>query len=501
MTIMLSGNTLTIAQIVAVAKMRQKVHIDSEAFAYATLSHNFLHHYVQDGEKIYGLSAGVGGNKDRTITKESIKEYNENSIRAHCAAVPPFYSEDIVRAAMLVRLNTLLLGKAGIQPTIITLLQEMLNKEIHPVVPSRGSVGMADITTLAHIGLALIGEGEVIYKGKKTTTLEAFEKEKLKPVQCCCKDGLGIISSNAFSAAHAALILHTIENTIKTAEIIFSLSLEGLFSGSLSPLDKKVQHVRPFTGQNESASFISSILENSYLWDYSSSSLQDPLSFRCATQIFGAVRDLLLFAKEQLLIQLNSSDDNPCVLVEEEIILPSGNFNPLPWLLPFEQLAVGLSHISRQSCFRTIKLGTPEFTGLSRYLSPESSVTVGLQNIQKTQTALDAQIRLLANPLSLDFYSLDSEMEDHATNAPGVVQKIAEIINALSYVLGIELIHSVQAIDLRKDQSRGEKIKEICDVVREHISFFNKDRPLSPDIDIAYNIVKSSKLLNLLGQV
>jgi histidine ammonia-lyase len=374
---------------------------------------------------------------------------------------------------MLVRLNTLLLGCTGIQPEIVTLYMDFLNNEIHPILPERSSVGVADISCLAHIGLAMIGEGEVYYKGVRMSSIVALERVGLQPLKLGPKDGLAIVSSNAVAAGKGALVLKDAKDILEIAEIIFSLSLEGLH-GNVSPLDEGANKVKSFPGQKVSASNVRKYLENSFLWEEKINNVQDPLSFRDAIQVHGSVRDSIEYISNYLYMQLNSSDDNPCLLVDEKRIISCSNYEVLTWVLGFEMLANALNHLAKISCYRSIKLSTPYFTGLSRFLSPNKK-TIAYGTIQKTFTSLANEIRHLSNPSSSDYFSLAGDIEDHASNSVHVVTKISKIIDNLYYILGMEAMHAVQAIDLRNEKELGIGTLAAYELIRSKNPFLEKD--------------------------
>jgi len=344
-----------------------------------------------------------------------------------------------------------------------------------------------------------MGEGKVFYKGKRIKAIEAFKKTGLSPVNLGPKDGLAIVGTNAMAIGFSVLVLQKINNIIKLADLVYALSLEG-FKGNTSPLHEKVNAERPYDGQLISTKRVRSFLSNSYLWKSSIDSLQDPLSYRSACHVHGAVLDSLKFAKHQLKIQLNSSEDNPCVLPEEDDIIHSGNFEPLAWVLPLEMLLIGLSHLSRISCSRTIKLSTPAFTKLSRFLTPSEGQTIAYGTIQKTFTSLDTEIRHLSNPCSVDYQSISGNIEDHSTNAPYIIEKMNKVIDNLYYILAMEAMHAAQAIDLRNVVNKiGITTCKFYHLIRNEIPFLEKDRVLTTDIKKAYNVVKSKQLLEIIN--
>lgn len=498
--VILDGLNLTIEDVDSVARRGTKIEISQEAMAKVETARQFVFEMSNSDTPVYGFTRGVGLNKDRQVVDRYYEEYNRNLILSHCVAVDPEASEEDVRAILLARLNTLLLGYTGIQPAIVTMYKDFLNHRIHPIIPERGSIGEGDITCLSHIGLAMIGEGEVYYQGIRMAAAEALEKAGLKSIQLGPKDGLAIVSSNALAAGPGAIVLKDVEDLIDIADIIYSLTLEG-FKGNVTPLDPSTYKVRPFPGQAISAERVRGYLEGSYLWlPGVTESLQDPLSLRGSCHVHGSIRDALEYVKRYLDIQLNSSDDNPCVLVDERRMLACSNYEVTTWVLGFEMLGIALSHLSKNACHRTIKLATPRFTGLSRFLTPADGRVIAFGTIQKTFTSLDTEIRHLSNPATADYYSLAGDIEDHANNSPFVVKKTAKMVDNLYYILGIEAMHAAQAIDLRKATRLGKGTRVAYDLIRSEIPFLDKDRNLSIDIKKAYNIIKSKAFLKAVKE-
>jgi len=444
---------------------------------------------------VYGLNRGVGWNKDKTIDPAFFASFNRNLILSHSAGVLPYASREETRAVMLARLHTLLAGLSGIQPAVAYRYADFLNLGIHPLIPLRGSVGAADITTVSHIGLAMIGEGEVELAGNRLPASEALRRTGLEPLVLGPKDGLAIVSSNALSAGTGALAIGECADLMATADLVYALSLEAI-RGHVSPLEEAVHRVRPFPGQLKSVSGIREALEGSDLWnDSDPDTIQDPLSFRDVCQIHGAVYDAIRYVKNQLELHLNSSEDNPCVLPGERRILSNANFESVSWTLGFEMLGVALHHVSKSACYRTIKLGTPAFTGLPRFLTADENASIGFCTAQKTITSLDAEIRQLINPVSTDYYSLAGDIEDHAANAPHVVAKTRAIVDRLCYILGIEALHAAQAVDLRGGIKLGRGTEAVYRAVRSAVPFLDRDRILTNDIEMAGSLVRSGELL------
>ena len=497
--VVLTGSTLTIDKVAQVALYGADVVIAPAAQQTLEESRAFVYELVNSNVPVYGFNTGVGANKDKKVETDYYNQFNVNMVRSHCVAVGPEASLAEVRAMIVIRLNTLLLGYTGMSPAIAYMYRDLLNYGITPVVPERGSIGEADIACLSHIALTMIGEGEAYYCGEKIPAAEALAKAGLVPLVLGPKDGLALVSSNALAAGQGALVIYEIKKLIRLADIVYSFSLEGL-KGNVSPLNEEINRIRRFKGQNESAAHVRKLLADSYLWlPNIANALQDPLCFRCACHIHGAVRDSLNYLEELMDIQLNSSDDNPCVLINQNAIMSCGNFEVVTWTVAFEMLGIALSHLSRAACFRTIKLSSEHFTGLPRFLTPDPEHVIAFGTIQKPFTALDAEIRHLANPVSMDFYAVAGNIEDHCSNTPYVVQKTRKIVDNLYYILGIEAIHAAQACDLRQEKEfkLGVAGQAVHQKIREVIPFLDKDRNLTNDIAKAYELLKSGVLLDV----
>lgn len=498
-TIVLNGKDLTISQVVKVARERVQIEITPEAVERLKAARQLVFDLVDTNVPIYGFNIGVGWNKDKKVFKEFFQEYNRNLIYCHTLGVAPEASEEEVRAVMLARLNGILVGATGIQPEVALMFMNMLNAGVHPVIPERGSVGQGDITCLSHIGLAMIGEGEVCYNGIRMPASAGLKMAGLEPIVLGPKDGLAILSSNALAAGQGALVLNDLKDILDIADIVYALSLEGL-NGNVEPLDPKGHELRPYAGQAYSAGKIREYLNGSYLWQPDCSrATHDALAFRGSAHIHGAVRDVLSFVENLLTIHLNSSEDNPCIILDERRVIHCSNFEVTNWAIGFEAIGTAISHLSKVSCYRTIKLSDPNFTKLPRFLEPADNV-LGFQTIQKVFTSLDTEIRHLSNPATTDFFAVAGDIEDHANGTSYVVQKTRKMVDNMFYILAIEAMHGAQAVDLRKGIAMGKGTKISYNIIREVIPFLDKDRPLSYDIKKAYELLRSGEFLSRIRE-
>ena len=505
MKVVLTGDNLTIEKVWSIAAEGAEVEIGADADERLEASRRLVYELVDKDVPVYGFNTGVGWNKDHRIAKEFFGDFNRKLIYSHTLGVGPEASEQEVRATMAIRLNCLLRGCTGIQPAVARRYAEFLNAGIHPVVPEKSSVGEADITVLSHIGLAMIGEGEVDYKGRRMTSAEAHKLAGLEPVVLGPKDGLAIVSNSSFSAGQAALVVRNLRELADTGDIVYGVSLEGL-NGNTSPLDPSGMAMRRLDGQAKSAENIRRYIEGSDVYKPDPEKpVQDPLCFRGAAHVNGTLREALEYAEKYLYIQMNSSDDNPCVLIDEKRMISVSNFETTSFATSFEMLGIVLSHISRMSCYRMIRLSNPVLTKLPRFLSLTGGDSHCFGAFQKTFAMLDTEIRHLSNPCSVDYLSLAGSIEDHANNTPLVVQHLRQIVENLQYIYGMEMIHACQAIDLRHkfvgEFKLGRGTELAYNEFRKVVEVYDDNRPISPDIQKAFEFIKSGRLISAVKDV
>ena len=511
-TVVLDGHKVTSNQIVEIAN-GSKVEVDKKSMDRVVEAHNFLMQAAKTGHKIYGLTVGVGLNKDRKMVDtngqlseevlKASKEFNLGLIRAHAGSVGPVMDIKTARAVLAVRLNGILFGGTGVQKEVADLYREFLNNDIVPVMPTKGSMGEADITILASVGTAMIGEGEVFYRGERMPSAEALKKANLKPLSPVGKDSLSIISSNAYSAALAAIALEDMKRISKVSKYVYALSLQA-FNGNVNPFLEETIKIHPMPGSVSVSKEVRDILKGSYLWeDDAKRPLQDPLSFRDAVHIMGTFDTAYADTNKLMNIQFNSSDDNPGISLDAKkagssyqekntyvegkdsgALLRTSNFEPMPWVIEFEKVSIALAHNSLASAHRTIKLSDDGFTGLSRFLGTENSVHA-FGAMQKPFVALAGENQVLANPASLAYIPVAGNIEDIATNAPQVVKKVQTQLDNQFDILGMELIHAAQAIDLRMKKNPNLKLspetEKFYKEYRKVVKFLDADRPLTDD--------------------
>ncbi|MGC6232632.1 aromatic amino acid ammonia-lyase [Hafnia paralvei] len=533
--ITLDGHSLTLEDAWEIAYSNKEVHIAPAAMKRVEEANQLLMTAASKGIPVYGLTVGVGLNKDKSLfdahgqlTPEAIaasKAFNVNALRAHGAGIGPAMPDELVRMAMVIRLNTLLVGRTGAQPQVATLYQQLLNNHITPVVPSQGSVGEADITLASHIGDVMMGEWKVHVNGHEQDAASALQAAGITKLDPIGKDALSILSTNAISAAYSAQALLAAKQIINVTPEVFGLSLEGL-NGNVAPFLPQSLSVRPFPGVQDTAKVMREVLKGSYLWQHQDGrALQDPLSYRTTVFVLNEAHKEWAEAYQMLSIQMNSSDDNPAVIVNADksliensqvaqyyvhdgkvngAIFPTSNFEPLPLTLAIQNLSVAMGHLAHNSVQRTLHLSDDHFTGLSRFLAGEENNGHAFGAIQKPQVAMLANIRSLVNPVSLDGQPMAGSIEDTYTNNLQASTRLTQIADDMRYIYGLELLHASQAIDLRKhknpDITLGEQTGKLYNSYREKVKFVDKDRIFSDDIENSAKLLRQYPALPLIRE-
>jgi histidine ammonia-lyase len=386
---------------------------------------------------------------------------------------------------LFARAASLVVGGTGVSPTVVDALLSLLNSRVHPRVPRYGSIGVADLPQLSHLALPLIGEGEAEVGGTLLPGAEALARAGLGPLRLGARDALALVSANSATVGRAALVLHDAFALLEQWNAAVALSYEG-FRANLSPLDPRVVRARPAPGQVEMADRLRALLAGSgLLASGSARRVQDPLSLRCVPQVHGALWWMLGEARAQVEIELNHAGESPLVLVEEGEMLSTSNFHVPALALAFDAAAIAFAQTAALAVERCIKFMSPAMTGLPLQLTRHGPQESGFATVQKTLTALYNEIRLRANPGSLDFLPVSERIEDHAPMTLGVVEKLAEIVDRAQYLVAIECLIAGQAVDLREldPDALGGGARLLYRRVRAAVPMLDHDRPLGPDID------------------
>lgn len=482
-SLILTGSDLTPEAVVAVARDRRKVGLADSARSATAAARAVVERYLAEDRPAYGLTTGLGPRVVERVPHEELAAFSRITVLGRAQAVGAPLPAEAVRAAMLVRANGLARGGAGAQPAVAEALVAALNAGVHPVVPSIASVGASDLCLMAHIGLGLIGEGEAEHEGLRRPAADALARAGLAPLELGPKDGLAICSANAVSAGQAALVLHDAGRLLAQADLAAALSMEG-FRANLSPLDPRVAAARPAPGQAESAGRLRAFLSGGVLTEPGAARrVQDPLSFRCVSQVHGSLAAALAFAAPAVAAELNGAGDNPLVLPDTGEMLSTGNFHTPALALAFDALGLALSQVANLAVNRMERLLTERLSALPTGLTRRNMTRVGMGAATKAMEALAAEIRHLANPVSVDQRAGADNVEDDTTNAAYAVAKAARMIERLRLLVAFELIAGAQAVELAGVERLGQGTRAAYSAVRALVAPIDEDRPLGGDVE------------------
>jgi histidine ammonia-lyase len=485
MTVQVGEKWLDLNDLLRVAVGGERVSLSPLARQRVEAARAVVLQLASSDQTIYGLNSALGANSGQALAPTDLEDYQRRAVRARAVAVGPAYDTASVRAMQFVRIAGMARAGSGVSPAVLDACIALLNHKVHPVVPRLGSVGSADLPQLSHLALPLFGEGEAEFEGAVLPGHEALTRAGLKPVVLGAKDGLALISANAATTARAAMVLNDANTALDAWLNAVALGFEG-FRANLSPLHPEAVAARPAAGQVHAGNQLRKLLGgSSLLGPAAARRLQDPISIRVVPQVHGAARDMLENACTQVKVELNSAADSPLVLTEEGKMLSNGNFHLPALALALDACAIAIAQVSSMSVSRCQRFMSPAQTELPLQLTRHGPAHSGFAAVQKTLNALWADIRLRANPGSLDFMAMSEAQEDHACMAMGVAEKLGEMVERVRYLIAIELLIAAQAVDLRGlDLAElGEGTRLTYKQVRALVPMLDEDRPLGPDID------------------
>lgn len=483
-TLMIRGEGLTLQDVVDVARHGRPVALTAEARERIAASFNIVLEIIDSGVPTYGISTGFGELSNVYISREQNGALQKNLIMSHACAVGDLFPEEIVRAIMLLRLNTLASGFSGVQPVVTERLADFLNRGITPVVPSQGSLGASgDLANLAHVALPLLGLGEVFYRGERRPAEEVLRECALEPCVLQGKDGLALINGTQVMSAVGALACYDAERLFDAANCSCALTFEA-FRGITAALDPRIHALRPHAGQARVAKTLLALTKGSSAINTRQGDVQDPYTLRCVPQVHGAVYDALQHVHKMLEIEINSVTDNPLVFPDDHSVISGGNFHGEPLALHLDFLGIAVSELANIAERRIERMVNPQLSGgLSAFLVKESGVNSGFMIPQYAAAALVSENKVLAHPASVDSIPSSANKEDHVSMGAIAARKARQIVQNVRYVLAIELMVAAQAIDLREIEQLGQGTRDLYKMVRERVTTLEKDRFLHPDIE------------------
>ena len=492
----LDGHSLTLDQLVAIAQEEAQVSINDNARARVRAARAVVDEFADHEKPTYGINTGFGNFAEVKIPHDSRSQLQVNLLRSHAAGVGEPLAVPVVRAAMALRANVLAKGYSGIRIETLELLVELLNRRVHPLVPSRGSVGASgDLAPLAHIALVLIGEGRVTDGAQVVDGRVALARAGLASAALGPKEGLALINGTQPSTALLGLAVAAAQRLARGADIIAALSIDGL-QGSTKPFDPRIHAARGLPHQALAAENLRRLLDGSGInaAHANCGRVQDAYSMRCAPQVHGAARSACHFAHEVFAAEANAATDNPMVFADAREIVSGGNFHGAPVAVAADLLCLGIVQLATISERRSDRLVNPASSGLPAFLTRHGGLHSGLMMAQVTAAALTSELKTLAHPASVDTIPTSGNKEDHVSMSMAAALKSMRAAELAARVLAIELLCACQAIDLLKPLRTSAPLARVHDHVRAHVPTLDDDRPPSIDIDRITSIIQSGEL-------
>jgi histidine ammonia-lyase len=503
----ISGNDLTLEDVRQVVYERRPVLLQAEARAAVERARSVVDHLVENEIVVYAVNTGVGHLADMHIAQSEVHKLQLNLVRSHCVGVGEPLAQEVTRAMMLLRANSLAKGFSGVRPVVIDTLCEMLNRSVHPVIPSQGSVGASgDLAPLAHLALVLIGEGECIdASGTRIPSGDALKQAQIKPLVLQAKESISLINGTQGMLAVGTLALLAAEILVDSADALGGLACDAL-KGTDAAFDERIHKVRPHGGQVKTASNLRKMLEGSQIREShrECGRVQDAYSLRCIPQVHGAVRDTLAHCREVFEIEANSAVDNPLVFItdaknSEGDVISGGNFHGEPLAFALDFLGIALSALSGISERRIERLVNPALSeGLPPFLAHGAGLNSGFMMAQVTAAALVSENKVLAHPASVDSITTSGNKEDYVSMGMTAAIKLKRIVENTRNVLALEAMAVAQAIDFlaplktsKRGQAAHAAIRSVCPSVE-------KDRVMYKDFPRIAELIASGKVAEAL---
>jgi histidine ammonia-lyase len=502
MPVILDGSSLTIENLVRIARFNEKAELHPSALERIKTCRAMLEKKIIAHEIMYGVNTGIGEFSEVVLNDDQVKEFQKYLIYNHSAGIGDPAPIEYVRGAIAGRINVHAHGNSGCRPEITLTLLEMLNKGVTPVVCQKGSVGACgDLAPMSQAALLLMGEGEAFYKGERLPGKTAFEKAGIAVPGLQARDGLAAINGSNLLTAMSALHLYDMNRWLKQAEIACAMSLEALLA-NLKPYDERLHKMRGFPGAVRSARSIMQCINGSDLkTGKMKTKVQDAYSMRSSPQVIGAAHDTVAFARTQVEIELNGVGDNPIFLPEDNLTLTGANFQGSPVSLPMDNAGAAVTMVSVLSERRLNRLLNPALSvGLPAFLTKGAGMFSGLMLSQYTADSLIVEQRILSTPASIQSIPAAADQEDFVSMGMNTAIKNAQILDNAYGILGIEFIAAAQALDFR-NFNNGAGVKKGREIVRKYVEFLDTDRPLYPDHTKMKEVVKSCEILEEVEKV
>lgn len=479
-SLVIDAQHITPSMLVALARHRPRLSFAPAVLQRLDTDRAVVERHLASGAPVYGLNTGLGGNLGYRLTPQETLAYQRQIIQGRMIGMGEALPEDVVRAALLVRVLSVARGRTGVSPGAAQAVLNLLDRGITPVVPRWGSIGAGDLGLTAHLVAPILGLGEARYQDRVMTGQQALAAAGLEPATLLAKDGLGLINASPVTAGYAAVVLRELAQALLLSSAVSALTDEG-YAANLSVFDPRIAQARPTGRQAEAAALFRCWLAGSSLGDGPPRSIQDAVSIRTVAQNFGATYAVVELLHRAVEDEINGCSDSPLVLADSNEMLSTPNFHMPLIAIAADAMAVAVTQLAAAAVQRIIKLQTPHLSGLPKYLSPVGGASVGFNAMQKTAAALYAEIRLKAAPAALDAFPVSDTVEDHATQAMLALRKLDEQQRVYRHLVALEALVAAQAVDLRQSRQLGAGSQWVHSTVRAVVPPLHEDRPNGPD--------------------
>lgn len=497
--IVIGASPLTLSDLRAVLEAPTSVSLTDRAWAAVDAGAATVAAIIETGQTVYGVNTGFGLLANTRIDRADLETLQTNLVLSHACGVGAPLPDEIVRLMLVLKIASLSKGASAIRGETLQALISLVEHDVLPVIPCKGSVGASgDLAPLAHMSAVLLGVGEARHNGETLSAIEGLARAGLTPITLGPKEGLALLNGTQFSTATALAGLFRTEAVFAAALAAGGLSVDAL-RGSDAPFDPRIHSLRGHRGQIEVAQTLRAMLAGSDIREShreNCDKVQDPYSLRCQPQVMGAILDQLRMAGKTLLIEANAVTDNPLVFAEQGDVLSGGNFHAEPVAFAADQIAMTLCEIGNLSERRTSILVDPKMSGLPAFLVRESGLNSGFMIAQVTAAALVAENRILAHPASIDTVPTSANQEDHVSMAAHGARRLLDMAANTAVVVGIELLSAAQGVEFHRPMRSSRALEGVCAAVREVAAPYEADRYFAPDLTAAAALIESGRFLN-----
>lgn len=495
-TLTVDGNHLTLEELFTASRRGCDFAWPDESRARVERARALVDRFVAEDRVVYGVSTGFGLLSNVRISTDQLEQLQANLIRSHAAGVGDPLSPEETRAMLLIRANVLAKGFSGVRPVVVRTLLDMLEKDVLPVIPEKGSVGASgDLAPSAHLALVLMGEGQARCGGEVLPGGEAMRRAGIPTLVFQAKEGLAVLNGTHCMTALGALLAIEIGYLVRVASLVASMTTDALM-GTDAHFDARIHGVRPHPGQVRVAGEMLRIMEGSALREshLACDKVQDAYALRCIPQVHGAVQDTLDHARAILAREINSATDNPLVFADTEAVISGGNFHGEPVAFVLDFLGIAAAELAGISERRIERLINPDLSGLPPFLTREPGLNSGYMIAHLTAVSLVAENKVLAHPASVDSLPTSAGKEDHVSMGMTAAVKLRRIVENVRIVLAVEALVAAQALDFRRPAASSPLIEAAHRKIRERVSFMEADRNMGDDIRAATELLAGHEI-------